>query len=61
MTWHVTINLPLEISLPLGFDIRVSVHRYYDFFNYNQQDTTTFDYLFLKGSTCSGRFLHPLS
>jgi len=31
MSCHVTINLPLEISVPLGFDIRVSVHRYFDF------------------------------
>ena len=31
------------------------------FFNYNQQDATIFDYLFLKGSTCFGRFLRPSS
>ena len=30
------------------------------FFNYNQQDVTIF-YLFLKGSTCFGRFLRPSS
>ena len=33
----------------------------YDFFNYSQQDATIFDYLFLKGSTCFGRFLRPSS
>jgi len=31
------------------------------FFNYSQQDATIFDYLFLKGSTCFGRFLRPSS
>jgi hypothetical protein len=30
-------------------------------FNYNQQDAYIFDYLFLKGSTCFGRFLRPSS
>jgi len=29
------------------------------FFDWNQQDATIFDYLFLKGSTCFGRFLRP--
>ena len=31
------------------------------FFNYNQKDATIFYYLFLKGSTCFGRFLRPSS
>jgi len=31
------------------------------FYNYNQQDATINDYLFLKGSTCFGRFLRPSS
>ena len=31
------------------------------FFNYNQQDATIFDSLFLKGSTYFGRFLRPSS
>jgi len=31
------------------------------FFNYNQQDATIFDYLFVKGSTGFGRFLRPSS
>jgi len=31
------------------------------FLNYNQQDATIFDYLFLKGSTCFGQFLRPSS
>jgi len=30
-------------------------------FNYNQQDAIIFAYLFLKGSTCFGRFLRPPS
>jgi len=30
-------------------------------FNYNQQDATIFDYLFLKDSTCFGRFLRRSS
>jgi len=29
--------------------------------NYNQQDANIFDCLFLKGSTCFGRFLRPSS
>ena len=33
----------------------------YILFNYNQQDATIFDYLFLKGSTCFGLFLRPSS
>ena len=31
------------------------------FLNYNQQHATIFYYLFLKGSTCFGRFLRPSS
>jgi len=31
------------------------------FSNYNQQDATLFNYLFLKGSTYFWRFLHPSS
>jgi len=31
------------------------------FFNYTQQDATIFHYLFLKDSTCFGRFLLPSS
>ena len=31
------------------------------FYNYNRPDATIFDYLFLKGSACFGRFLHPPS
>jgi len=31
------------------------------FLNYNQQDATIFDYLFLKSSTRFGRFVHPSS
>ena len=34
---------------------------YCHFFNYNQQDATIFDYLFLKGSTCFGRCFRPSS
>ena len=31
------------------------------FLDYKQQDVTIFDYLFLKGSKCFGRFLRPSS
>jgi len=31
------------------------------FLNYNQQDATIFDYVFLKDSTCIGRFFRPSS
>ena len=31
------------------------------FSDYNQRDATVFYYLFLKGSTCFGRFLRPSS
>jgi len=39
----------------------LSVKNLRNFFNYNQQDATSFDSLFLKGSTCFGLFLRPSS
>jgi len=52
-------------TLPHGFRClaRYVIIRLFscDFFNFKQQDATTFDYLFKKGSTCFGRFLRPSS
>ena len=48
-----------EIKLLIWYScVRASLVRFY---NYNQQYATIFDYVFLKGSTCFGRFLHPSS
>ena len=39
----------------------IELYRHFFFYNYNQQDATIFDYLFLKGATCFGLFLRPSS
>jgi len=64
--WHEIFDILGDVNLMFRRQVRTSVFVCpfivsVFFLNYNQQDANIFDYLFLKGSTCFGRFLRPSS